>query len=109
MPSDAVDVDHGQIVGRRLKDCPIVMDLHELSPIDRLATGRRDGRWFERLAEMCQDLPDRPRIGDEGDEPDVVTTPRALEPFGSGRQWVGGRDTVSTVELCLGGWRIGPN
>jgi hypothetical protein len=53
------------------------MDLHELSPVGRRATGRRDGRRLERFAEMCQDLPDRLRIGDEGDESDVATTPRA--------------------------------
>ena len=34
-------------------------------------------RRFERFAEMCQDLPDRPRIGNERDESDVATTPRA--------------------------------
>jgi hypothetical protein len=31
MPSEAVDVDVGQLVGRRLKDVAVVMDLHELS------------------------------------------------------------------------------
>ena len=41
---------------RRLKDCPVVMDLHGLSPVDRRATGGRDGRWFERFAEVCQGL-----------------------------------------------------
>jgi hypothetical protein len=49
---------------RRLNDCPVVMDLHELSPVDRRATGGRDGRWFERFAEMRKDFPDRPRIAD---------------------------------------------
>ena len=38
----------------------VVVDLNELAPVCRRATGRRDGRWFERFAEMCQDLPDRP-------------------------------------------------
>ena len=33
--SEAVDVDHGQLVYPSLKDCPVVMDLHELSPVDR--------------------------------------------------------------------------
>jgi hypothetical protein len=37
------------------------MDLHELSPVDRRATGGREGRWFERLAEVCQDLTSRGR------------------------------------------------
>lgn len=37
--------------------------------------GRREGRRFERFAKMGQDLPNRPRIGHECDEPDVATTP----------------------------------
>jgi len=51
------------------------MDLHELSPVDRRAAGGRDGRWFERFAEVCQILPDRARIGDECDQPDVTAAP----------------------------------
>ena len=77
--SEAVDVDVGQLDGRRLKNCPVVVDLDEFSPVGGWATGGRDGRLFERFAEMCQDLPDRPRLGNERDEPDVATTPRALE------------------------------
>ena len=38
--SEAVDVDHGQLVYPSLKDCPVVMGLHELSPVDRRATSR---------------------------------------------------------------------
>ena len=34
MPSEAVDVDVGQLDGRRLK-CPVVVDLDELSPVGR--------------------------------------------------------------------------
>ena len=59
--SEAVDVDHGQLVYPSLKDCPVVMDLHELSPVDRRAAGGRDGRWFERFAEVCQGLTSRVR------------------------------------------------
>jgi hypothetical protein len=47
----------------RLKDCPVVIGLHELGPFGRRTTGGRDGRRLERFAEMCQDLPDRPRLG----------------------------------------------
>jgi hypothetical protein len=46
---------------RRLKDCPVVMDLHELSPVDRRAAGGRDGRWFGRFAEVCQGMTSRVR------------------------------------------------
>ncbi len=41
--------------------------------------GGRDRRRFERFAQMGEDLPDRPRFGDEGDQPDVAATRRALE------------------------------
>jgi len=44
MPSEAVDVDHGQLVGRCLKDCPVVVDLHAHSPVGKRAPGGRDGR-----------------------------------------------------------------
>ena len=64
---------------RRLKDCPVVMDLHELSLVNRRATGGRDRRRLERFAKMRENLPDRPRIGNERDESDVATTTRALE------------------------------
>jgi hypothetical protein len=40
--SEAVNVDRGQLVGRRLKDCPVVMCLHELAPVGgRAASGGR--------------------------------------------------------------------
>jgi hypothetical protein len=59
--SEAVNIDHGQLVGRHLNRFAIVMDLHELAPVDRRATGGRDGRRLERLAEVCQDLTSRGR------------------------------------------------
>jgi len=55
------------------------MDLHELSPVGRRATGRRDGRRFEGFAKMGQDLPNRPWLRDERDQPNVATTTGALE------------------------------
>jgi len=55
------------------------MRLDEFAPVGGRATGRRDGRRLQRFAEMCQDLPDRPRLRDEGNEPDVAAAPRALE------------------------------
>ena len=51
-----MDVDHGQLVGRHLNRFAIVMDLHELAPVDRRATGGRDGRGLKRLAEVCEGL-----------------------------------------------------
>ena len=61
MPSEAVDIDVGQLVYPSLKDCPVVVDLHELSPVDRRAAGGRDGRWFERFAKMREGLTSRGR------------------------------------------------
>ena len=51
-----MDVDHGQLVGRLLKDCPVVVGLHNLAPVGGRATGGRHGRRLERLAEVCQGL-----------------------------------------------------
>jgi hypothetical protein len=67
-----VDVDRRQLVGRGLKDVPIVVSLYELAPVGGRATGRQDWRRLERVAEVCQDLPNRPRTVDECDEPDVA-------------------------------------
>jgi hypothetical protein len=54
---------------RRLKDCPVVMDLHELSPVDRRATGGRDGRWLERLSRMSP-----PQVGHSSGNPSPSRT-----------------------------------
>jgi len=45
-----VDVDHRQFVGRRLKDCPVVIGLHELSPVGRGATGCQESNPQCRVA-----------------------------------------------------------
>jgi len=54
------------IAGRKvypsLKDVAVVMGLHELAPVGGRAPGRRDGWWLQRLAEVCQNLPDGPRL-----------------------------------------------
>ena len=47
---------------RRLKDCPVVVDLHEFAPVGGRPAGGRDGRRFERFAEVVPDLLDRPRL-----------------------------------------------
>jgi len=95
--SEAVDVDRGQFVHPSLKDCPLVMALHELSPVGWWAPGRRDGWRLEWFAEVCQGLTScgrshpglRPLANLRFEvsrllpavfsEPDVATTPRALE------------------------------
>jgi hypothetical protein len=69
-----VNVDRGQLVGRRLKDVAVVIDLHELAPVGGRAPGRRDGWWLKRFAQMREDSPDRPRLRDKRDQPDVATT-----------------------------------
>ena len=72
-------MDHRQLVGRRLEECPIVVRLHELAPLGGRATSRRKRRRFERFAQMREDLPDRPRLRDERDQPNVTAAVRALE------------------------------
>jgi len=72
------NIDRGQIVGRGLKDVAVVMDLHELAPVGGRATNGRDGRRLEWFAEVCENLPDRPRFRGEGNEPDVTAAVRAL-------------------------------
>jgi len=76
---EAVDVDHGQLIGRRLEDVAVVMDLDELAPVGGWAAGGCDRWWLERFAEVGQNLADRARLGDERDEPDVATTSRTLK------------------------------
>ena len=55
------------------------MDLHEFAPVGRRSPGRRDWWWLERFAEVCENLPDRARLRDERDQPDVAATHWALE------------------------------
>ncbi len=74
MPLGAVDVDYGQLVGQRLKEATALADLDQLVPVGGRSTGGSDGRRFERFAEVRQDPPGRPRLGDERDE-SVATTP----------------------------------
>ena len=74
-----MDIDRGQLIGRRLKDIAVVVGLDELAPVGGRPASGRERRWFERFAEVGEDLPDWPRIGDECDEPDVAAARRALE------------------------------
>ena len=55
------------------------LDRAKLAPVGRRAARRRDGRRLERFAELREYLPDRPGLGDEGDQPDVAASPGALE------------------------------
>jgi len=53
---------------RRLEECPVVMGLHELVPVGGRATSGRHRRRFEWFVEVCENLPDRPRLCDERDQ-----------------------------------------
>ena len=77
--SELVDVDRGQLVGRRLKDIAVVMRLDKFAPVGGRATSGCNRWWLERFAEMCQDLSDRAGLGDERNQPDVAATVGALE------------------------------
>ena len=64
---------------RRLKDVAVVLGLNELVPVGRRAPRGCDWWRLERFAKMREDLPDRPRFRDEGDQPDVAAARWALE------------------------------
>jgi hypothetical protein len=49
---------------RRLEECPVVMGLHELVLVGGRATSGRHRRRFEWFVEVCENLPDRPRLAD---------------------------------------------
>jgi len=72
--SEATDVDHGQLVGRHLNRCAVVISLDKLAPVRGRATSGRDGRRLEWFAEVFENLPDRPWLRDEDNEPDVAAT-----------------------------------
>ena len=69
----------GSKVYPSLEDVAFVVNLYELVPAAGRATSRRHGRRFERFAKMGQDLPNRPWLRDERDEPNVTAAVRALK------------------------------
>ena len=95
--SQAVDVDHLQVFGRGLKDVFVVMGLRGFSPVCGWAPGRRDQRWLEGFAEVCEGMTSRGRshpgllplanrwfevsrlLPAVSSDPDVAAAPRALE------------------------------
>ena len=59
--SEAVNVDHGQLVYPSLNRSAVVMSLDELAPVGGRATSGRDGGWLEWFAEVCENLTSRGR------------------------------------------------
>ncbi len=59
--SEAVDIDHGQLVGRHLNRFAIVMGLHELAPVGGRATSRRHRRRYEWFTQVGENLASRGR------------------------------------------------
>ena len=55
------DVDHRQVVGRRLNRVAFVMGLHEFAPVGGRAPGHRHGRRLDRFSQMGQELSSRRR------------------------------------------------
>ena len=68
-----------ELDGRRLKDCPAVVDLRERAPVGGQATSGRDGRLLERAAAVVENLPARPRLRDERNQPGVAAARWALD------------------------------
>jgi elongation factor G len=52
-----VDVDHGQLLGRRLNRFAVVMSLDKLAPVGGRAAGGRHRRRFERFAQVGEEFP----------------------------------------------------
>jgi hypothetical protein len=73
-----VEADRRQRVGRRLQDVAIVVHLPGLGPVGGRAAGRRERRRFEGFTQVREDLPDRPRVPEARDQPEVAAAPRAL-------------------------------
>ena len=61
--SEAVDVDHGQLVYPSLEDVAFVVGLDEFAPGSGRATSRRHRRRFEWFTQVRENLADRPRLG----------------------------------------------
>jgi len=61
-PSQRVKVDRGQFVGLDLDDLYVVMHLREFAPVGRRPASERKRRRLERLAKMCENLTDGPRL-----------------------------------------------
>jgi hypothetical protein len=72
-----------------LKDAAVIVNRDEFAPVGGLATGRRHWWRFEWFTQVRENLADRPRLRDEGDQPDVTATVRALERklLHAGRFW----------------------
>jgi len=59
--SEAVDVEHGQLIGRHLNRFAVVMSLDKLAAVGVRSPGRRDWWWLERFARMREGLTSRGR------------------------------------------------
>jgi hypothetical protein len=57
----------------------VIVNRDEFAPVGGLATGRRHWWRFEWFTQVRENLADRPRLRDEGDQPDVTATVRALD------------------------------
>ena len=62
-----------------MKNVTVIVNLDELALVGGRATGRRHWWWLEWFAEVCENRPDRARLGDEGDQADVAAARWALE------------------------------
>ena len=69
----------GSSSGEAWKIARSKVHLHELAPLGGRATSRRERRRFDRFSQMCEDLPDRARLRDERDQPNVPAAVRALQ------------------------------
>ena len=57
-----------------LLELSTMMKLHQLTPVDRRPPGWLYLWWIQWFTQMRQDPPDRSRVGDEADQPDIAAT-----------------------------------
>ena len=80
LPLAAMNVDHGQVVGRGLFKTAVILSLHQVIPSDGWPTSWCHIGRLQWLTHVLKNLPNRPRLSDEANQPDVAATIRA-------RQW----------------------
>ena len=100
--AEAVDVDHGQVCERGLKDVTIVVSLDELAPVGGRAPDRQDRRGLKRFAQVREDFLDRLRLRDERDQPDVASARWALQwkPLPHPRHELGPEKMLKTLKIA---------
>ena len=79
LPSAAMNVNHGQVFEKGLMKTAVILSLHQVIPIDRRSSSRRHRGRHQWLTHVLKNLPNRPRLSDEADQPDITAAIRARQ------------------------------